>query len=42
MVTPPMPDAPSESLADLLPLTPDGRAERPAVLKRLFPDLFTN
>jgi hypothetical protein len=37
-----MPDAPSESLADLLPLTPDGRAERLAVLKRLFPDLFTN
>lgn len=32
----------NETLADLLPLTPDGRAERLAELKRLFPDLFTN
>jgi adenine-specific DNA-methyltransferase len=32
----------TETLADLLPLTPDGRAERLAELKRLFPDLFTN
>jgi adenine-specific DNA-methyltransferase len=30
------------SLNDLLPTTPDGREERLAVLKRLFPDLFTN
>jgi adenine-specific DNA-methyltransferase len=29
-------------LHDLLPTTPDGREERLAVLKRLFPDLFTN
>ena len=29
-------------LNDLLPTTPDGREERLAVLKRLFPDLFTN
>lgn len=32
----------SEKLTDLLPLTPDVRAERLAELKRLFPDLFTN
>lgn len=31
-----------ESLNDLLPTTPDVRAERLAELKRLFPDLFTN
>jgi len=30
------------TLADLLPATPDGREERLAELKRLFPDLFTN
>ena len=29
-------------LNDLLPTTPDGREERLAELKRLFPDLFTN
>lgn len=29
-------------LADLMPATPDGQAERLAELKRLFPDLFTN
>jgi adenine-specific DNA-methyltransferase len=29
-------------LNDLLPTTPDGREERLDVLKRLFPDLFTN
>ncbi|MCX6872964.1 MAG: DNA methyltransferase [Verrucomicrobia bacterium] len=33
---------PAESLTDLLPTTPDLRAERLAELKRLFPDLFTN
>ena len=33
---------PQESLNDLLPTTPDLRAERLAELKRLFPDLFTN
>ncbi len=33
---------PDESLNDLLPTTPDLRAERLAELKRLFPDLFTN
>ena len=33
---------PEESLNDLLPTTPDLRAERLAELKRLFPDLFTN
>ncbi|MFN9662960.1 MAG: hypothetical protein ACK57I_05445, partial [Akkermansiaceae bacterium] len=32
----------SETLSDILPLTPDVRAERLAELKRLFPDLFTN
>lgn len=41
-----MPDYPSAeaptTLAELLPLTPDVRAERLAELKRLFPDLFTN
>lgn len=31
-----------ETLSDILPLTPDIRAERLAELKRLFPDLFTN
>ena len=31
-----------ETLADLLPATPDVRSERLAELKRLFPDLFTN
>ena len=31
-----------ESLNDLLPTTPDLRAERLTELKRLFPDLFTN
>lgn len=31
-----------ETLNDLLPTTPDGREERLAELKRLFPDLFTN
>jgi adenine-specific DNA-methyltransferase len=30
------------TLNDLLPTTPDGQAERLAVLKQLFPDLFTN
>ena len=30
------------ALNDLLPTTPDGREERLAVLKHLFPDLFTN
>ncbi len=34
--------APAETLRDLLPLTPDGRAERLAELQRLFPDLFTD
>lgn len=33
---------PDETLNDLLPTTPDLRAERLAELKRLFPDLFTN
>jgi adenine-specific DNA-methyltransferase len=33
---------PEQSLTDLLPTTPDLRAERLAELKRLFPDLFTN
>lgn len=33
---------PDEFLNDLLPTTPDLRAERLAELKRLFPDLFTN
>ena len=33
---------PSETLNDLLPVTPDVRAERLAELKRLFPDLFAN
>ena len=33
---------PEESLNDLLPTTPDLRAERLTELKRLFPDLFTN
>jgi adenine-specific DNA-methyltransferase len=37
-----MPEEPPATLSDLLPLTPDGRAERLAELKRLFPDLFTN
>jgi adenine-specific DNA-methyltransferase len=37
-----MPSDAPESLADLLPLTPDLHAERLAELKRLFPDLFTN
>lgn len=32
----------SPLMTDLLPLTPDVRAERLAELKRLFPDLFTN
>ncbi|TVP80952.1 MAG: site-specific DNA-methyltransferase [Puniceicoccaceae bacterium] len=32
----------STRLNDLLPTTPDGREERLDVLKRLFPDLFTN
>lgn len=36
------PSTTPESLNDLLPITPDGRAERLAELKRLFPDLFTN
>lgn len=36
------PSSTPETLNDLLPLTPDGRAERLAELKRLFPDLFTN
>lgn len=30
------------TLNDLLPTTPDGQVERIAVLKQLFPDLFTN
>lgn len=38
----PDPSTTPETLNDLLPLTPDGRAERLAELKRLFPDLFTN
>ncbi len=38
----PNPSSTSETLNDLLPVTPDGRAERLAELKRLFPDLFTN
>ena len=38
---PPADDTPLH-LQDLLPTTPDGQAERLAVLKRLFPDLFTN
>jgi adenine-specific DNA-methyltransferase len=29
-------------VADLMPTTPDGQADRLAELKRLFPDLFTN
>jgi adenine-specific DNA-methyltransferase len=33
---------PDETLNDLLPTTPDLRAERLAELNRLFPDLFTN
>ena len=33
---------PADSLQDLLPSTPDGQEERLAVLKKLFPDLFTN
>lgn len=33
---------PDESFNDLLPTTPDLRAERLAELKKLFPDLFTN
>ncbi len=37
-----MPENPPDFLNDLLPLTPDVRAERLAELKRLFPDLFTN
>jgi len=32
----------SVTLNELLPTTPDGREERLAVLKRLYPDLFTN
>ena len=36
------PSSTPETLADLLPTTPDVRAERLAELKRLFPDLFTN
>jgi adenine-specific DNA-methyltransferase len=36
------PSSTPETLNDLLPITPDGRAERLAELKRLFPDLFTN
>ena len=36
------PSSTPETLNDLLPLTPHGRAERLAELKRLFPDLFTN
>jgi adenine-specific DNA-methyltransferase len=32
----------SESLNDLLPLSPDHNAERLAALKQLFPDLFSN
>lgn len=38
----PDPSFTPETLNDLLPVTPDGRAERLAELKRLFPDLFTN
>lgn len=34
--------AATPALSDLLPLTPDVRAERLATLKQLFPDLFTN
>ncbi len=34
--------ADTETLTDLLPTTPDLRAERLAELKRLFPDLFTD
>lgn len=41
MNPPPANDDPT-TLNDLLPTTPDGRAERLAELKRLFPDLFTN
>lgn len=41
-----MSNTPSEDppgkYTDLLPKTPDGREERLAVLKNLFPDLFTN
>ena len=33
---------PTEKLNDLLPLSPDHNAERLAMLKQLFPDLFTN
>lgn len=36
------PSSTPETLNDLQPITPDGRAERLAELKRLFPDLFTN
>jgi adenine-specific DNA-methyltransferase len=36
------PSSTPETLNDLLPITPDIRAERLAELKRLFPDLFTN
>jgi adenine-specific DNA-methyltransferase len=36
------PSSTPQTLNDLLPVTPDGRAERLAELKRLFPDLFTN
>ena len=32
----------TERLSDLLPTTPDGREERLAELRRLFPDLFTD
>lgn len=35
-------ELPADSLQDLLPSTPDGQEERLAVLKKLFPDLFTN
>jgi adenine-specific DNA-methyltransferase len=37
-----MPSQPPDSMNEILPLTPDVRAERLAELKRLFPDLFTN
>ncbi|MBI4027616.1 MAG: hypothetical protein HY360_21700 [Verrucomicrobia bacterium] len=35
-------DTQRETLASLLPLSPDHNAERLAALKRLFPDLFSN
>ena len=38
----PAPEPNPTTLSDLLPTTPDGREERLAELRRLFPDLSTN